>query len=165
LGWELPPSSHATTAVLDKFELQPTVTSISAGSAIGRLEIPSIDLSAMLVEGTGERELRRGVGHIEGTALPGQHGNIGLAAHRDTFFRRLAEVQNGDAVNLVTLEGTDHYVVKSIDIVDPDETMVLHDIGHPALTLVTCYPFFYLGSAPKRYIVQAARLPETPRVE
>jgi sortase A len=129
-----------------------------AGASIGRLEIPSINLSTILVEGDGKTELRRGIGHIPGTAFPGQPGNIGLAGHRDTFFRRLGEVREGDTIQLVTTEGTDQYVVESIRIIRPDEAIVLHDFGHPVVTLVTCYPFRYIGSAPKRYVVHASKV-------
>jgi sortase A len=160
LGWESPPwvapeTATGETAAAIKAAFAPRAP--SAGVPIGRLEIPSIDLSTILVEGDGDTELRRGIGHIPGTALPGEPGNIGLAGHRDTFFRRLGEVKKGDPISLVTLDGTDQYIVESIRIVDPDEAIVLHDFGSPVVTLVTCYPFHYLGSAPRRYIVHAIR--------
>jgi sortase A len=131
----------------------------SPGAALGRLEIPSIDLSAIFVEGAGNAELRRAVGHIPGTALPGESGNIGLAGHRDTFFRRLGDVRKGDLIRVAAVKGTYQYIVDSIQIVNPDEAIVLHDIGRPVVTLVTCYPFNYFGSAPKRYIVHASAWP------
>ena len=123
---------------------------------LGRLEIPSIGLHSIFLEGVEDRTLRRGIGHIPGTALPAGSGNTGLAAHRDTFFSRLGEVQPGDAISITTLEASYRYVVESIQIVDPDEAVVLHDIGRPVLTLVTCYPFQLIGPAPKRYIVHAS---------
>ncbi len=123
---------------------------------IGRLEIPSINVSAIVIEGDDARTLRRGIGHIPGTALPGGSGNVGLSAHRDTFFRHLGQIRTGDPVWITTLKGRYKYVVESSGIVDPDEGIVLHDIGRPTLTLVTCYPFHYVGSAPKRFVVHAA---------
>jgi sortase A len=127
---------------------------------LGRLEISSIALSAIFIEGVDDRALRRGVGHIPGTALPGMAGNVGLAAHRDTFFRRLGEIGVGDAIRITTFHGTYDYVVESSHVADPDERIVLHDIGRPTLTLVTCYPFYYVGPAPKRFVVHASLVGE-----
>lgn len=126
------------------------------GRPLGRLEIPSIALSAIFIEGDDSRTLRRGIGHVPGTALPGMPGNVGLSAHRDTFFRRLGEVREGDAISITTPDTTYEYVVESTRIVDPDERAVLRDIGRPTLTLVTCYPFYYVGSAPRRFVVHAS---------
>ena len=123
---------------------------------LGRLEIPSINLSAMVIEGDDGRTLRRGIGHIPGTAFPGMPGNVGLSAHRDTFFRHLGQIRNGDSIWITTLKGRYRYVAESSRIIAPDENIVLHDIGHPTLTLVTCYPFYYVGPAPKRFVIHAA---------
>ena len=120
-----------------------------------RLEIPRIDLSVIVNEGTGRESLARGVGHIEGTALPGSAGNAGLAGHRDTYFRRLGELLAGDAIRIVSMDGIHEYAVDKISIVGPKATEVLRDTGSPSITLVTCYPFWTLGRAPKRYIVHA----------
>jgi sortase A len=160
LGWEAPPPSGVRNMLsARRAVVRPTrAPARSPGVPLGRLEIPSIALSTILIEGTGDTELRRGIGHIAGTALPGESGNIGLAGHRDTFFRHLGEVEVGDLISLVTLEGTDWYIVDSIRIVNPDDAIVLNDIGRPIVTLVTCYPFHYFGSAPKRYIVHASRV-------
>jgi sortase A len=125
------------------------------GSTLGRLEIPRLRVTAIVRAGSDARTLRLAVGHIAGTALPGARGNVGLAAHRDTFFRRLGEIRSGDAVRLVTPDGTFVYQVAGTDIVEPTEVSVLDPTEEPALTLVTCYPFRYLGSAPKRFIVRA----------
>jgi sortase A len=125
------------------------------GSVLGRLEIPSIDLSVMLLQGTDDWTLNRAVGHINGTALPGYDGNIGVAGHRDGFFRGLKGISKDDTISLITLEGKYIYRVKKISIVAPDETNVLGPTGTPSLTLVTCYPFYYVGDAPKRFIVSA----------
>jgi sortase A len=95
------------------------------------------------------------VGHIPGTALPGEDGNIVLAAHRDTFFRPLRNIQKGDEIALTTLSGAYRYRVESIQIVGPDDVGVLSPTKQPTLTLVTCYPFYFVGSAPKRFIVRA----------
>src|SRR5262247_2612535 len=127
----------------------------TAGSALGRLEIPRLDVSAIVRAGSDARTLRLAIGHIGGTALPGERGNIGLAAHRDTFFRRLGEIRVNDEVRLVTPEGIFTYRVDTTRIVDPNDTWVLNPTQEPVLTLVTCYPFRYIGSAPQRFIVHA----------
>ncbi len=126
-----------------------------AGSVIGRLEVPAIDLSVMLLQGTDDWTLDRAVGHIEGTALPGQTGNIGIAGHRDGFFRGLRKLARGDLIKLTTLQGRFEYRIDNISIVRPSDTKVLAATGAPTLTLVTCYPFYYVGSAPKRFVVMA----------
>ena len=125
------------------------------GSPLGRLEIPRLAVSAIVRAGSDARTLRLAIGHIGGTALPGERGNIGLAAHRDTFFRRLGEIRVNDEVRLVTPEGTFTYRVDGTRIVDPQDTWVLNPTTESALTLVTCYPFRYIGSAPQRFIVRA----------
>jgi sortase A len=125
------------------------------GQVLGRLEIPSIGLSAMVAEGVEAATLRRGVGHVPGTALPGGTGNVGLSAHRDSFFRHLGDLRRNDPISITTLAGTFEYLVETTSIVDPDESAVLRDVGRPTLTLVTCYPFYYVGAAPKRFIVHA----------
>ena len=125
-------------------------------AVIGRLEIPDLHLTAMVREGADSSTLRRAVGHIPGTALPGGMGNVGLAGHRDTFFRALRDIQLHDAIELDTEHGTYRYTVESTRIVGPREVGVLESSGAESLTLVTCYPFYYVGSAPKRFIVHAA---------
>jgi sortase A len=129
-----------------------------AGGLIGKLEIPRLGLSAMIVEGVDGRDLRRAVGHIPGTALPGQPGNIAIAGHRDTFFRPLRNIRPNDTITLSTVQGDYRYHVVSTKVVAPNDAEVLDPTGQDTLTLVTCYPFYYLGPAPKRYVVQAARL-------
>ena len=125
------------------------------GTALGRLEIPRLRVSAIVRAGSDSRTLRLAVGHIGGTALPGEAGNVGLAAHRDTFFRRLGEIRADDVIRFVTTEGTYVYRVEGTQVVDPHDTWVLNATEEPALTLVTCYPFRYVGSAPRRFIVRA----------
>jgi sortase A len=122
---------------------------------VGRLQIPRLDVSTMLLEGIDDRTLRLGIGHIPGTAMPGQPGNVGIAGHRDTFFHPLSGLQRNDDIFLQTRDAKYHYVVESMRIVEPEAADVLADIGRPALTLVTCYPFSFIGPAPKRFVVQA----------
>lgn len=133
----------------------------SSRPPLGRIEISTIGLSAMILEGIDERTLRRAVGHIPGTPLPGQPGNVALAGHRDTFFRALRKIREGDEITLQTLSGLYRYRVDSTKVVDPGETQVLDSSDDATLTLVTCYPFSYLGPAPKRFIVHAHNLAAT----
>ena len=134
------------------------VPAIAADGLIGRIEIPRLLLSAVVLEGVDKITLRRAVGHIPGTALPGQAGNVGLAGHRDTFFRSLKDVKVKDEVQLSTLAGNFNYEVESLRVVDPDNVGVLAPSGHNVLTLVTCYPFYFVGPAPKRWIVTARQV-------
>ena len=130
----------------------------SIGSVIGRLRAPRIGLSVMVIEGDSGRELKLAAGHIPGTALPGQAGNIGIAAHRDTFFRPLRSIQRNDTIDLETLNSVRRYRVESTEVVSPSDVQVLNPVGHDVLTLVTCFPFDYIGHAPKRFIVRAERV-------
>ena len=122
---------------------------------IGRIEIPRVNVSAVVKEGVDTKTLSRAVGHVPSTALPGETGNFGVAAHRDTFFRGLRNVQKGDTIRVVTLAGVYLYRVDGMKIVWPKNVEVLDPTPDRTLTLVTCYPFNYVGSAPKRFIVQA----------
>jgi len=133
----------------------------SERTPLGRIDINRIGLSAMIMEGIDARTLRRAVGHIPGTSLPDQTGNIALAGHRDTFFRALRNIREGDEITLQTLSGLKHYSVDSILVVDPNDTRVLNKSAEAILTLVTCYPFSFVGPAPKRFIVRAHRLATT----
>jgi sortase A len=123
--------------------------------AIAVLEIPRLGLTVPVLDGTDELTLNRGVGHVEGTARPGERGNVGIAGHRDGFFRVLKDVTSGDRIRLVTIEQTLDYTVQETRIVEAEEVQVLEPTGTPALTLVTCYPFYFVGSAPKRFVVRA----------
>jgi sortase A len=134
-----------------------------ARRVLGRLEIPTLGVSTIVREGEDARTLQLAVGHIAGTALPGSSGNMGLAGHRDTFFRRLREIDVGDVIRLVAVEGTFTYVVESTQIVDPGDLWVLDPTPEPSLTLVTCYPFTYIGTAPERFIVKARLVPGPAR--
>ncbi len=120
------------------------------------LHIDKMTLSVLVFEGTDDLTLNRGVGRIIGTALPGEPGNIGIAGHRDGFFRGLKDVAVGDAVELTTPKQQAIYTVDQIEIVTPSDVHVLEPRGTPSLTLVTCYPFYFIGDAPKRYIVHAS---------
>jgi sortase A len=128
----------------------------AAPLAIAVLELPRLGLTVPVLEGTDELTLNRGVGHIEGTALPGERGNVAIAGHRDGFFRVLKDVTSGDQIHLVTLEQTLNYTVEETRIVEPEDVKVLEPTGESSLTLLTCYPFYYVGNAPKRFIVRAS---------
>ena len=134
------------------------VPMVAADGRVGRLEIPRLGLSTIVVEGVGTSDLRRAVGHIPGTAFPGERGNVGIAGHRDTHFRPLAGVQLNDLITLTTPAGEYQYRVVSSVVVSPDAVEVLDPTGDDVLTLVTCYPFCYVGPAPNRFIVRAQRI-------
>lgn len=126
-----------------------------AGAPLARLEIPSVGLSVMVREGTDSWTLNRGAGHIEGTSMPDGSGTVGIAAHRDGYFRDLQNISENDPIVLTTLQGTYYYRVGKTSIVDPSDMSVLNNTGGKSLVLVTCYPFYYVGSAPKRFVVTA----------
>jgi len=129
---------------------------LRSGELFGRVAIPRIGLSAMVAEGDDNTTLARAVGHIPGTAAPGTVGNVGLAGHRDTFFRALGRVRLKDLIELETAHGSYEYEVVHTAVVDPEQTEVLDSSNKSELTLVTCYPFHYVGAAPRRFIVQAS---------
>jgi sortase A len=122
------------------------------------LRIPRLRLEVAVLPGTDDRTLDRGVGLIEETAPPGIDGNTGIAGHRDGFFRGLKDIVTGDAIEMDTLDETNAYRVERTWVVTPDDVSVLDPTPAPALTLVTCYPFYYVGSAPQRFIVRAVRV-------
>ena len=130
----------------------------AAGGLIGRIEIPRLGLSVIVVEGVDRLILRRSVGHIPGTALPGQPGNVGISGHRDTFFRPLRNIRQDDIITLTTLLGEYRYRVVSTQVVSPSAVEVLDPSENEILTLVTCYPFYFVGFAPGRFIVRAERV-------
>jgi sortase A len=135
-----------------------TAREFFARAVIGRIELPRLGVRAMVREGVDDRTLRRAVGHIPATALPGEPGNVGLAGHRDTFFRQLRNVHKNDQIAIRTLNGEYDYVVDSLKVVKPSDVQVLASTGDNMLTLVTCYPFNYIGHAPRRYIVRARQV-------
>jgi sortase A len=127
-----------------------------ARSLVGKIAIPRLKISAIVKEGVDDQTLDLAAGHIPNTALPGQTGNIGIAAHRDTLFRNLKNVRRGDRITLTTLDREYVYRVVSFQIVQPTDVSVLAPSpDEKTLTLVTCYPFYFVGNAPKRFIVRA----------
>jgi sortase A len=120
------------------------------------LRVPRIHLEVPVFDGTDEWTLNRGVGRIIGTSKPGHPGNVGIAGHRDGFFRGLKDIGVEDAVELITAQGTQKYVVDHVQIVKPEDVSLLYGRGFPSLTMVTCYPFYFIGDAPERYIVQCS---------
>jgi len=126
---------------------------------LGVLHIPRLKVVAPVLPGTDDWTLNRGVGHIDDTALPGSTGNIGIAAHRDSYFRALKDIVNGDVITIETVRGADTYRVERIWIVDPEDVSVIDPTEAPSVTLVTCYPFYFIGPAPRRFIVRAVRVP------
>lgn len=127
-----------------------------AGAALALLRIPALQLEVPVLEGTDAVTLNSGVGRIAGTALPGQRGNIGIAGHRDSFFQGLKEINKGDTIQLTFSQHTDTYVVDMIEITSPEDISVLEPGPQPELTLVTCYPFSFIGPAPRRFVVRAS---------
>jgi sortase A len=155
-----PAAETDSFAALKTADAPPAPAKLEEGELVGRLEIPRLGLSTIVLEGVEARTLRRGAGHIPGTGLPSRPGNVGIAGHRDSFFRPLKDIGKNDIITLTTPEGSYRYLVEWTRIVQPEDTEVLGDLGQPgvpALTLVTCYPFYYVGSAPKRFIVRAVR--------
>jgi len=129
------------------------------------LRVPRVNLEAPVFNGTDDLTLNRGVGRIPGTAEIGRPGNIGIAGHRDGFFRVLQNITSGDVVELEQHGATSRYVVSQIQIVSPDDVQVLNPTPTPTITLVTCFPFYFVGSAPKRFIVRAAQVQATQIAE
>jgi len=129
---------------------------IKKGDVLGRVDIPRLGISVAVLQGTSSRILRLGAGHIEGTPLPGEIGNSGIAGHRDTFFRDLKDIRTNDEIQLQTATGVFRYEVDWVKVVEPNDTTVLEPSTRGStLTLVTCYPFYFVGSAPKRFVVRA----------
>jgi sortase A len=131
-------------------------------SVIGEITIPTVALSAIVVQGDSPAVLQRAVGHLRETALPGERGNIVLAAHRDTFFRPLERVRVGDAIRLRTLAGEFVYLVEWTAVVRPNDVHVIAPTDHDTLTLITCFPFSFIGAAPERFVVRARAVTPAP---
>ena len=140
------------------FRLEPRI--VAEGDVIGQIEVPRLGLNAVVVQGDSDDVLRRAVGHVPETALPGQTGNIALAGHRDTIFRPLRDIRVGDMITLKTLAGAHTYQVNFTEVVPPTDIEVLQSRGENELTLITCFPFHYIGHAPNRFIVRAHEVPE-----
>ena len=138
------------------------------GVPLAVMRIPKLEIEVPVLPGTDDLTLNRGVGWIQGTAAPGTDGNFAVAGHRDGFFRRLKDIKLGDTIEVETLDGSRTYVVDDLTIVDPSNVSVLAERDLPSVTLVTCYPFYFVGSAPRRFIVRAslsARPPSGPAEE
>jgi sortase A len=125
------------------------------GSVMGRLEIPQIGISVPILSNYSDDSLRRGVGHIPKTAMPGGLGTMGLAGHRDMYLRPLRNIKSKMDIRVIDKTGVYHYLVDSTEVVSPEQVDVLDTTSRPELTLITCYPFYYVGTAPKRFIVHA----------
>jgi len=125
---------------------------------VSMIEIPRIGVSAAVVEGVAPADLRIAAGHVPGTALPSEIGNVGIAAHRDTFFRKLRYIRQGDTIILTTPSAYYKYAVESTAIVDPANVQELQNSAQSTLTLITCYPFYFVGPAPQRFIVRARQV-------
>jgi sortase A len=143
------------------------IPSIQTNDLVGRLSIPRLDLSAMVREGDTETTLSLALGHIPGTALPGQTGNVGVAGHRDALFRGLRYIRKDDLIKFETVKANYLYRVEDMEIVKPEQVSVLQARDYSELTLVTCYPFYFVGSAPERFIVKARAVTSarTPRAQ
>jgi sortase A len=149
---------QSTPAVKDTDLPRPSPQTLPENHLLGRLTIPRLQLTATVREGVSETTLGRALGHIPSTALPGHRGNVGVAGHRDTLFRGLREIRKNDVIQFETVRGTYTYHVESTQIVKPQDVSVLNAAQYPELTLVTCYPFYYVGSAPDRFIVKARQV-------
>ena len=152
----LPPVRHEAVSRSPRPRTFPATT----GDLIGLIQIPRLDLSVVVIEGASAKVLRRGAGHIPGTALPGDPGNTAISGHRDTFFLPLANIRLNDRITLTTLQGEYSYRVVSTKVVKPSDMSVLNQSRDEVLTLVTCYPFYLVGPAPDRFIVRAKRVTE-----
>jgi sortase A len=151
--------SHAYQALeMKKFKLAGRLSEthiLAEGEVIGEIQVPRLGLSAIVVQGDSPANLRRAIGHISESALPGEWGNVALAGHRDTFFRPLRDIRLGDEIRFKTPKHSFDYLVESIEVVAPDDVQVLEaSTGHD-LTFITCFPFHYVGPAPKRFVVRA----------
>lgn len=156
-AYSAPDRSTWSQARIDAFE----ASAASGSMPVAVLRIARVNLEVPVYTDVTERNLNRGAGLIEGTALPGSDGNIGVAAHRDGYFRVLSEIVIGDVIEVDSPHEKGVYRVSELSIVDPTDTRPLNETGAPAITLVTCYPFYFVGSAPKRYIVRAVLQSET----
>lgn len=152
-------SSHAAVGAAapeTEMNVPPATAGKQAGAALALLRIPALQMEVPVLEGTDVFTLNSGVGRIAGTALPGQPGNIGIAGHRDSYFHELKRISKGDTVQLVFKGHTDTYVVDTIEITSPEDVSVLQPSPQPELTLVTCWPFSFIGPAPRRFVVRAS---------
>jgi sortase A len=145
----------AAPGVIEAAPSDPDMMELREGDVIGKLGIPRIGFSVMILQGMDEATLLLGAGHVPGTPLPGVEGNVVFAAHRDTFFRKLEGIRPGDSIQFSTVRRTYEYIVESSEVVDPEDTRSMESRAREELTLITCYPFYFVGAAPKRFIVHA----------
>ncbi len=150
------PSGESDSSPQANAGQKPWRMQIPAGGAIAKLTIPRLDASLYVVEGTNNRDLRRGPGHLTGSVMPGTAGNCIIAGHRDTHFNMLKNIQDGDEIDLERAGHKYRYRVDNMQVVTPDNTASLKPTKHAVLNLITCYPFHYIGAAPKRFVVHAA---------
>ena len=155
VGFVVGQAMTATSAPLEPVD---TRRPFVAGETLGQIRIERLGLKAAISEGERASVLRRGVGHLQDTAWIGQGGNVALAGHRDTVFRSLRKIQTGDVIEIATAERSVRYRVDKTAVVSPDDLSVLRSSGRSTLTLITCYPFSYFGSAPDRFIVRAREI-------
>lgn len=153
--------ASAKRSLASQIQMEPEQTAtqpkpaVKMGDVLGRMDIPRLSLSIAILQGTNSRTLRRGAGHIEGTPLPGEAGNSAIAGHRDTFFRELKDIRANDEIQLQTTTGLFHYEVDWVKVVPPNDVSVLSPSTESVLTLVTCYPFYFVGPSPNRFVVRA----------
>jgi sortase A len=152
---EAPAAAETPRTTEPKQPKQPRSRQIHAGGAIAKLNIPRLDTELYVVEGTDDRDLKRGPGHVTGSVMPGADGNCVIAGHRDTHFTVLKNIQDGDEIDLERDGRKYRYRVDGMQIVTPDNTASLQPTKDAVLNLITCYPFRYVGAAPKRFVVHA----------
>ena len=164
IAWVRASASRTPVVATTPSQEHPTVSEVpgivnqtraAPGSEVGRVEVPSLNMSWTVFEGTNDQTLDRGIGHVEGSANLGESGNIGIAGHRHTHFRKLEWIRRGDEIVLTSTKGTFHYRVNFVKLHKPTDVEVLDPAFGPSVTLITCFPFEYVGSAPLRFIVRA----------
>jgi sortase A len=146
---------QVTAAKVSKPTIVEVPVDLAEGDVLGKLVISRIGVSVVVLQGVEETTLILGAGHVPGTPLPGVEGNVAIAGHRDTFFRKLEGITPGDTIQFATLHRSYEYVVDSSEIVPPEDTRPMESRGRQELTLITCFPFYFVGSAPNRFIVHA----------
>jgi sortase A len=158
---EAPPTEPVDTTLWDEGRIEEYQQSlfVEMDAPLALLRVPRLEIEVPVFEGTDDLVLNRGVGWIAGTASPGEAGNVGIAGHRDGFFRPLQDIALGDELELETAGGVTTYIVEELHIVEPSDVWVLAPTDTPSVTLVTCYPFYFVGSAPQRFIVRADKAP------
>lgn len=157
-GERLPPELDAARRSRSRGDGESAWRPPAAGTPLARISVPRLGLEAVVAAGVDQRVLRRAVGHLPRSSLPGEDGNIVLAGHRDTFFRSLERIRDDDIVLIETAGGVDRYRVEWTAVVKPSRVDLVAATGYPALTLVTCFPFEYVGNAPFRFVLRARRL-------